>query len=435
MSIQLINQRLLLNPPKYTAAVLLIQPYILGCDYLTHAIYPRCEDKPNLNLYKRGLCVLLGASLFIPIVNTIMYIALRILCSYRQVAETDKTPHASSSKNLDKATYVQHIQDARDKASTAIPKIKDPLIRKDIQDFINEISKTARQLIETLTDIDLYSSITENVQYELLCIGEQIQYLIDTQEEEPIAAPSQPMPISADALNWSQEIFKAMQEKNKNQFETLLEKGKKNNFINLKFPRFLNGTLFHQFSKNSRYKDYLISLISAGIDPSLQDNWGNTGLIWAIANACNTNALLILENLGHQAPYLDIQCLHHQNTALHLAIAKGYKDRSKHGELLEVSNLKLVETLLRLKANPNLQTKEGYTPLHLACIRRDCAMISALLKAEANPHIKNKAGETPKDLLIIDYSKASKIIESICSVYLLNKEEYEASLEAAQSLL
>lgn len=436
MSIQLINQRLLLNPPKYTAAVLLLQPYILGCGYLTHAIYPRCEDKPNLNLYKRGLCVLLGANLFLPIVNTIMYVALRILCSYtRQVAETNQTPHASNSKKFDKATYVQNIQDARDKASTAVLKIKDPSIKKDIQDFINEISKTAQQLIETLTDIDLCSSITENLQHELLCIEEQIQYLIDTQEEEPISAPLQSMPIPVDGLNWSQEIFKAMQNKNKNQFETLLKKGKENNFINLKFPRFFNGTLFHQLSKYSRYKDYLASLTFADIDPSLQDNWGNTGLIWAIANACNTNALLILENLGHQGPYLDIQCLIHQNTALHLAIAKGYKDRSAHGELLEISNLELVKTLLNLKANPNLQTKEGYTPLHLACIRRDCAMISALLKAGADPSIKNKAGETPKDLLIINYSKSSEIIENICGVYLLNKEEYEANLEAAQNLL
>ena len=76
MSIQFINQRLLLNPPKYTAVALLTQPYILGYAYLTRVIYP-CKDKPNLNLYERGLYVLIGTSLFIPIVNTIMYVALR----------------------------------------------------------------------------------------------------------------------------------------------------------------------------------------------------------------------------------------------------------------------------------------------------------------------------------------------------------------------
>ncbi len=231
-----------------------------------------------------------------------------------------------------------------------------------------------------------------------------------------------------DALDWSEEIIKATKTNDKNQFKTLLEKGKNSYFLNFK-----GGTHFHSFSRRVKCKDYLASLLSAGIDPSLQDDWGNTGLIWAIANACNTNALVILQELG-QGPYLDIQCFNHQNTALHLAIAKGYKNRSKHGEFLEVSNFKLIKTLLDLKANPNLQTKEGYTPLHLACIRRDCSMISALLDAGANPNIKNNAGQTPKDLLEIDYSQASKVLKNVCNVYLLNKEEYEANLEAALKL-
>ncbi|HEV3269211.1 MAG TPA: ankyrin repeat domain-containing protein [Candidatus Rhabdochlamydia sp.] len=433
MPIQLTSQYLLLNPPKHIVADLLIQPYALGYAYLTHAINTRCENRPNLKLYEKVLCVLIGASLLIPIVNTIMYVALRVLCSYnRQTTETDQIPPPAS--NFDKAPYIQPIQEARNQAHTVAQKIKDSLIKKDIQDFINEISETAQQLIETLSDIDLCSSITENAQQELFCTKEQIQYLVDTQEEGSISALSQPITISENALNWAREISKVTRENNKNQFTILLEEGKNNNFINLKFRHFLGGTLFHHFSKMEWTKDYFISLISAGIDPSLQDNWGNTGLIWAIANARNTNALLILQELG-QGSYLDIQCSLHKNTALHLAITKGYKDRSKHGECLTVSNLELVNTLLRLKANPNLQTKEGYTPLHLACARRDNAMISALIKAGADPDIKDNKGQTPKDLLSIGYSEASKILrKNTCDTYLLNEEEYEANLETAQNL-
>jgi len=37
-------------------------------------------------------------------------------------------------------------------------------------------------------------------------------------------------------------------------------------------------------------------------------------------------------------------------------------------------------------------------------------------------------------LLIFGYSEASKILKKIGDVYLLNKEEYEANLEAVQNL-
>ncbi|PWU14239.1 MAG: hypothetical protein C5B45_04645 [Chlamydiae bacterium] len=430
MSIQFIRQSLFFNaPPKHTALAFLTQPYVLSYAYLTRVIYP-CEGRPNLSLYEKSVYILIGTSLFIPILNTIIYVALRILCSNHQTTEIDQTSLASNSPKFDKALYNQKIEKIRSKAHTATQKITDAAIRQDIQDFINEIHKTAQQLIETSANIDLCSSITENVQRELFCIEEQTQYLVDTQEEESISISLQPIVISENALHWSREISRAMRANDKSQFTILLEEGKKSHFINLKFRHFLNGTLFHHFSKMDRVEYYLILLISTGIDPSLQDNWGNTGLIWAIANACNTNALLILQNL-RPGPYLDIQCLLHQNTALHLAIAKGYKDRSKHGQQLEVSNLKLIETLLQLKANPNLQTKEGYTPLHLACVRRDYAMISALVKAGADPYIKDNKGQVPEDLLILGYSGALEILKKIGNVCLLNEEEYEDKVNLA----
>jgi hypothetical protein len=429
VSIQFTSEYLLLNPPKRIAA-LLIQPYALGYSYLTCTMHTRFEDKSC----KKVLSAFIGTSLLILIASTIMYVALKVLCSYNhQAAETDRVPHTSNFQNFDKIIYIQNIEKIRKEAHTATKKIRDSLIKKGIQDFINEINGTAQQLIETLSDIDFCHSLTENVQYELLHIKEQVQHLVNTQGEESISASSQPIVISEDALNWVQEISNAARSSDKNKFEILLEKGKKSEFINLKFPRFFNGTLFHHLSKMDRAKDYLSLLIFAGIDPSLQDNWGNTGLIWAIANARNTNASLILQELG-PGSYLDIQCFLHQNTALHLAIAKGYKKLSKHKEPLEVSNLELVNILLDLKANPNLQTKEGYTPLHLACLRRDYAMISALLNAGASPDIKDNEGQTPKDLITIGYRQSSKVLEDICNIYLLDEEEYEANLERIKNI-
>lgn len=437
MSIQFISQSFFFDPhpPKHTAAALLTQPYILGYAYLTRVIYP-CEGRPNLNLYEKGLYILIGTNLLIPIVNTILYVALKILCSYNhQAAKTDQIPHASNFQKFDKAPYIQNIEKISDEAYTAAQKIRDPLIKKDIQDLINETSGTAQQLIETLSDIDLCCSLTKDVQHELLCIEEQIQYLIDKESICVPVEPSTPVEpeMSEDSLNWSREISKAIEKGDKSTFEILLKEGKKSNFLNLK--HFSRGPLLQKLSKNEKYQEYLILLLSADPDPSSRDLMGNTGLLWAIANAFNTSALLILQHF-RSGPYLDVQSspVHHENTALHLAIAKGYKNRSHDGRNLKVSNLELVQTLLDLKANPNLQTKEGYTPLHLACVRRDHAMISSLLKAGADPHIKNAEGQIPADLITIGYSQARKILKDICCYYLLNEKEYEANLDNIQDL-
>ena len=74
---------------------------------------------------------------------------------------------------------------------------------------------------------------------------------------------------------------------------------------------------------------------------------------------------------------------HDGHTALHHA--------SKSGQL------KTVELLLSLRANPKAQTVKGNTPLHGAAYKGQRDVVVALLKAGADKSIKNKDGETALD--------------------------------------
>ena len=65
--------------------------------------------------------------------------------------------------------------------------------------------------------------------------------------------------------------------------------------------------------------------------------------------------------------------------------------------------------LLSHKANPNIQTNEGDTPLHHAAFRGDRRMMNLLLKKGANPNIANfKYGRTPLHYAV-DYDRIKAV--------------------------
>lgn len=104
-------------------------------------------------------------------------------------------------------------------------------------------------------------------------------------------------------------------------------------------------------------------------------NFLNTPLIWAVANANNENATYMLDLAAQRGIDLGINLadrkLNSGNTALHLAVAKGYIDQDSAGRQLAVSNLQLVEKLLQNGADPNLRNALGYSALDIAVIRGD----------------------------------------------------------------
>jgi len=73
-------------------------------------------------------------------------------------------------------------------------------------------------------------------------------------------------------------------------------------------------------------------------------------------------------------------------TPLHYAAWKGH--------------LKVVELLLEHGANPNIQDKDGYTPLHYAAWKGHLKVVELLLEHGANPNIQKHDGETPLHLAV-----------------------------------
>lgn len=59
----------------------------------------------------------------------------------------------------------------------------------------------------------------------------------------------------------------------------------------------------------------------------------------------------------------------------------------------------IVESLLEAGANPNLQTADGNTPLHLAVRENAPQIIQILLAHGADPNIENRHGQKPVDLI------------------------------------
>jgi ankyrin repeat protein len=186
-------------------------------------------------------------------------------------------------------------------------------------------------------------------------------------------------------------------------------------------------TLLHILAKTGNSTQVIHLLMGCGADFKKQDSWGNTPLMWAIANANNTTAMEIIEQAGTPEVFnIQDTLSKHNNTALHLAIAKGYKTLSFNREKLNYSNHQLVDWMVKLGADVNIPNYQGNTPIHLACLRRDLEMLSSLLSSrEARLDMTNKNGQTPFDLLSENYSSTNQILESTTVPYLLDESAFE----------
>ncbi len=191
-------------------------------------------------------------------------------------------------------------------------------------------------------------------------------------------------------------------------------------------------TTFHQLAKYGAPLQFVDVLFRNGADNNVQDGYGDTPLMWAVANAENGMAREILRKLpSSQVNSLNKQCIDVHNTALHILIAKGYTHISFHGEALACSNFELLQLAVSLGANINLADIHGNTPLHLAYARRDAQVVDFLLKQGADRSAVNKAGQKPVDLIQIgsdeatSYAKAKELMTtSVDFLFILNERNY-----------
>ena len=186
------------------------------------------------------------------------------------------------------------------------------------------------------------------------------------------------------------------------------------------FPQRLKATIFKTIDFNAT-----------------TNHFGNTAVLWNLSNANNQRVLELIEIQKTYARPLSLDVISpvFGTAAIHLAVAKGYRDKNQGSKSLSHSNLDVLKELLNNGANVNLQMipygqnarksgdhshleKQyhdapqigGNTALHIACMRRDEEFIDCLLAHQADCSIKNDLGQTPFDMLLLPQSEAKKNI-------------------------
>jgi len=191
--------------------------------------------------------------------------------------------------------------------------------------------------------------------------------------------------FTSEQINISFDIAEWFLRKNKNKKPSPAEINKfKNDIQHLNQEE--KAILLHTTMKSTKNVEGLLPVFhELGTDFGYieQVPFQNTPLIWAIANANNKAALEFLKFA--EAKNIDFginQQSYLGDTALHLATAKDYIDKSFHLDAVE-SNLNIVKELIRLGANPNIIDNNGYTALDLAALRSNEGMMVEILKSRA----------------------------------------------------
>jgi len=297
-------------------------------------------------------------------------------------------------------------------------RITDQTTRSEFQKLGQQIFDNASQLLaECAEEPELRDFIIESTKSELSA-------LITTAEEIMTEPDAQ---YSFEQVKWVQDVTSLIRNSRRNyrpemgeQLDALLKSVLD---VNAGAPIWLNGTALHHLAKYGSPEQFVEIFAMNGINFNCLDNYGNTALVWAIANGNNTVALEIMKYRQD----FNVDC--HGNTALHLAVAKGYKDRTRDGTRLTVSNLQLVKKLAADGANPNVLNKNGFSALHLACIRRDPEMVKALIENGGDLDVKTEDGRTCRKLLECSFEEANAIIRSVTPPYLLPEADFKAGYQ------
>ena len=247
---------------------------------------------------------------------------------------------------------------------------------------------------------------------------------------------------------WQHEYNRNWRNTTPQEFESLIQRGRALGCLDQRYaqgvtPGIFYPTPFEMFAKLAKggYEQHARILIQNDAALTTRDHDGNTPLHWAIGNANNEIANVLIES-GQGHDYIDIVA-HPDNpanegfgtAALHLAVAKGYRDFSCDKQPLTISNLQLVENMIRKGCQVDIRDKNGDTPFHIACMRRDPEMMAILLRGNSNRLLTNQKGEGASALLHLGYKEAHHRLTKLVRAFILDKTDYEKNLSACQQLL
>lgn len=250
-------------------------------------------------------------------------------------------------------------------------------------------------------------------------------------------------------INITAEQIKASEPMTTTEFRERLEKkdyeGLKKRISSQNVNASINGhlmqTVLHRiamFPATPENLDLIRYFASKGADFNQLDLFGGIPLLEAIANAQPVTALAIAE-IGQEYRQ-DLNKLpietdpenpeySFHNTALHLLMAKGYRNISADNQQLPISYLEVAEKLIAYGANPNVQDNNGNTPLHIAYLRHDKEEIALLINHGAKSDIANHDGTLPYEMSRKSYEDACQFLKIQAAAYLLDKTTFDAYQE------
>ncbi len=336
-----------------------------------------------------------------------------------------------------------HSIDFSDKALCLKNQIKETIAKlREIQTRLDDINRLEELLdlmfnhsLALLSDCtssnDLQELIMGNIESELETLASTAQKLLEAGED--ISPASQNLTESLNLAKWIDDILllivKGKKHWNSNYLSDLQKLLEQKNNVNTPISPGQKGTVLHSLAKYGKPVPFVEMFAKYGADFNLRDYLGNTPLLWAIANGNNTIAAELL-NYPH-----DLSITGYGNSALHLAVVKGYKDRTADGAKLTVSNKMLIAKMVENGADPNQLNSDGFSALHLACARRDPEMIEILLNADADLSLCSTDGRCARDFLKIDYAEAKEIMASVTGPYLLLEAEFNANYQLCRSVI
>lgn len=191
-----------------------------------------------------------------------------------------------------------------------------------------------------------------------------------------------------------------------------------------------NAETLLMHAAQSRNEPLVLTLLEQGADPGLANSFGETATLYAAYEGCFTQETIDL--LLEKDENIDQQSINLQQTILHLAVTQkniplvlsllkknanvnlgckrslsflynGYPLSSRGFTALHLSvlmkdeqtSLKLLEALLSAKPALDMQTTEGFTPLHIAVYEGRMDLAKKLMEAGANKDLPSIRGETP----------------------------------------
>jgi ankyrin repeat protein len=387
--------------------------------FQNYLLHPFSDELSKRN---KAICAIASGIIFLLSAGLVHIGCALYFWATRDVTDHTGSPTQTQKKTGQAAGFTPKPDPLEDDIETAYRKTDklEQSISMDIQRLIKSINTNAQESLKTCDDEDARKHIIQNVRRDLKKIAEFIDEIEDT-ETDPL-----------EDIRVKQELFKLFREARSGNSKdiSVLKKFIKedSNRINLPCDG-SGGSVLHGLAKFGRPVKLVKILADLKCNFNQRDSiFKNTPLIWAIANANNTMALELMKYDQ------DFNTVSHGNTALTLAIAKGYTTHSKDGKKLESSNLDIVKALVDKGIDLTIQTRGDNTALHLACARRDHSMIKTLLDAGATTNIKNENGQTAKEMLELSFREAKKVIDNAATPNILFQETHRDAFTVCQNL-